>query len=161
MTEPITATATAYAAVAGALLKLVAPIQDAVYKHLDRRSKGKRELADVLAKHLSAIARLFSRSANLLEKRDPDNQLGTVCHKLHVEIDLLEKKVMSRVLTKPQAKRFLKEGHIAAGVELAGAELLSSGVSDLSTFVQGLRNAAAMFRSLAADAKRKGTSVGK
>jgi hypothetical protein len=158
MAEPITSTA--YLAIMTALLKMVSPLQDAIYKHLDRRSKRKREMADVLSEHLSSISRLFKRSATLLKQRDTGNQLGTVCAQLHTEVEILDKKVMGKLLPKRLASQFLKEGHNAAAVEQAGYQLLNSGVRDLSPYVSGLETASGMFRGLAEDAKRKGTAGG-
>lgn len=158
MSEPITSAA--YLAIMTALLKMVSPLQDAIYKHLDRRSKAKREMADVLSAHLFSVSRLFKRSATLLKQRDTGNQLGTVCARLHTEVNLLDEKVMAKLLPKRLASQFLTEGQKAAAVEQAGYELLNSGIKDLSPYVSGLETASGLFRSLAEDAKRKGTSSG-
>ncbi len=146
--------------ISSAVVKMLPTLQDVIYKHLDRRSKMKRELADQLASHLSSVSRLFKRSATLLKKRDKRNEIGTVCGQLHAEVNQLDANVMSKILSKRAAKRFLEQGHEAADVELVGAELVQHKSVDLSPYVASLESISGMFRGLARDAKRKGTKVG-
>ena len=146
--------------ISSAVVKMVPTLQDVIYKHLDRRSKRKRELADQLASHLSSVSWLFKRSATLLKQRDKRNQIGGVCGQLHAEVDQLDAKVMSKILSKKAATRFLEQGHEAAGVELVAAELLQHKSVNLAPYIASLESISGMFRGLASDAKRKGTRGG-
>ncbi len=145
--------------ISSAILEMIPTLQEIVYKHLDRRSKLKRELADQLASHLSSLSRLFKKSATLLRGRD-QNQIGQTCWQLHTEVEQLETKVMSKILSKRASNKFSKLGHEVADVEAMAAELLSKPSVNLDPHIATLKSVSGMFRGLANDAKRKGTKKG-
>lgn len=154
MPEPL-----AFLSVTAALWNVVPPLQKVIYMHFDRRSKTKRELADELAAHLRALARLFKKAAKLIREGDKKGQIGDVCAQLHTEMDLLGRRVISKVLGKAPADRFLAAGHRAADAEGVAAELLGKNRRDLEPYVKTLEEAAGTFRGLGAAAARKGTTA--
>lgn len=139
-----------------ALFRVLPTLQDVVYKHLDRRTRVKRELADQLAKQLAAIGRLFKKSSTLIEA-GKGREVGVVCAELHTEMELLGSGVMTRVLGKKSAQGFLRTAHRAAKIEDAAAELIPLKPAEMTPHLKVLDEAAGMFRALANEAKRRGT----
>ncbi len=139
------------------LLKLAPTLQDVLYKHLDRRSRKKRDLADQLASHLTTITRLFRKSAKLIREGDKKGEIGRVCSQLHAEVELLGNNVMAKVIGATPTKRFLVVAHRAADVEALAAELAGKPAAEIEPYLKTLEEAVGIFRALGNEAKRRGS----